>query len=77
MTPSFWHGDYSEPIKNYNDNTYSRPYAYKQGNLVTINGIATPTTDTSSGEVILFTLPEEYRPKSARYCLCQGSLANK
>ena len=77
MTPSFWSGAYLEPFKNYNDNTAYRPVAYKQGNLVTINGIASPTEATSSSSATLFNIPEELRPRSARYCLCQGSNANK
>lgn len=47
----------------------------KIGNVVTVCGAATPTSDIagSNNQVTLFTLPSGYRPKTMISAVCQGS----
>jgi len=47
----------------------------KDGNVVEVRGIVTPTVDVAGNTTIheLFTLPEGYRPSSPIYVVCQGS----
>lgn len=47
----------------------------KNGNVVEVRGIVTPTVDVAGNTTIheLFTLPEGYRPSSPIYVVCQGS----
>lgn len=53
----------------------NKPRYRKDGRLVEVRGIVTPTSDIAGSNDILpiFTLPEGYRPNSLIYALCQGS----
>lgn len=49
------------------------------GNIVMLQGVATPVNKTpgDSSELELFTIPEEIRPSKEFYQLCQGTGVNK
>lgn len=52
-----------------------KPRYKKEGNIVEIRGVIAPTSDIaySSDGLVIFTLPEGYRPGSPITTLCQGS----
>jgi uncharacterized repeat protein (TIGR02543 family) len=75
-----WTGEWITPtissqFSNYSDSTSNAPKYRKDGRLVEVRGIITPTSDIaySTGHVTIFTLPEGYRPNIPLYILCQGS----
>lgn len=56
------------------------PVQYRKvGNVVEVCGVLAPvkTLPGSTSAVVMFTLPEGYRPNTIRYFVCQGSNTNK
>lgn len=53
----------------------NKPKFRKDGRIVEVRGIVTPTADIAGSTTIhpIFTLPEGYRPDSPIYVICQGS----
>lgn len=75
-----WTGDWitaeiTGPFGNYNDNVNHAPKYRKDGRLVEVRGIVTPSEDIafSTEHNTIFTLPEGYRPSIPLYILCQGT----
>ena len=67
-------------FKNYNNNISFRPKIKKEGNVVTIKGIISPTADitNTNTEHIMFVIPEKYRPTDMPlHPVCQASGMNK
>lgn len=71
--------EFSSDFENYNGTKSNNPKYRKIGNIVMLQGIATPVKKTpdDTTQVELFTLPEEARPSKAFYQLCQGTGVNK
>jgi hypothetical protein len=59
----------------YNGNSSYNPKYRKDGRIVEIRGIVTPTDDLefSTEHITIFTLPSGYRPDIPLYILCQGT----
>lgn len=70
---------FSSDFENYNGTASNNPKYRRIGNIVMLQGIATPVNKTSgdSSELELFTIPEEIRPSKEFYQLCQGTGVNK
>lgn len=76
-----WYGGWIYPTLSDNFSMYgtsetdNKPRYRKDGRLVEIRGIVTPTADIAGSTTIypIFTLPTGYRPTSPIYLLCQGS----
>lgn len=75
-----WTGEWIIPTLTsqfgvYNDNANWAPRYRKDGRIVEVRGIVTPTSDIahSDSHYAIFTLPEGYRPSMPLYILCQGS----
>ena len=67
-------------FKNYNNNNSFRPKIKKEGNVVTIKGIISPTANitNTSTEHIMFVIPEKYRPTDMPlHQVCQASGMNR
>lgn len=71
--------EYSSDFENYNRTASNNPKYRKIGNVVMLQGIATPVEKTpgDSSSLELFTIPEEIRPSKEFYQLCQGTGNNK
>ena len=71
--------EFSSDFENYNGTASNNPKYRKIGNVVMLQGIATPVAKTpaDSSELELFTIPEEIRPSKEFYQLCQGTGVNK
>ena len=71
--------EFSSNFENYNGTASNNPKYRRIGNVVILQGIATPVNKTSgdSSELELFTIPEEIRPSKEFYQLCQGTGVNK
>lgn len=71
--------EFSSDFENYNGTASNNPKYRKIGNVVMLQGIATPVAKTpaDSSELELFTIPEEIRPSKEFYQLCQGTGTNK
>jgi uncharacterized repeat protein (TIGR02543 family) len=75
-----WHGGWvtatlSSSFAPYSDTLSNTPKYRKDGRLVEIRGIVTPTADIeySTDNVTIFTLPNGYIPDTSIYVICQGS----
>ena len=57
------------------DSAANLPRYRKDGRMVEVRGIVTPTSTITGGDdfVTIFTLPNGYRPSSPIYVICQGS----
>lgn len=61
-----WHsGSYSSPFSNYGNSSANAPHWRRDGNAVSIYGIATVTAQQADATRTLFTLPAGYRPTGA------------
>lgn len=62
-------------FKNYSDSASNAPRYRKDGRIVEVRGIVTPTVEIpySTEHITIFTLPEGYRPSMPLYILCQGT----
>ena len=71
--------EFSSKFENYNGTASNNPKYRKIGNIVMLQGLATPVekTPADSTELELFTIPEEIRPSKVFYQLCQGTGVNK
>ena len=71
--------EFSSNFENYNGTASNNPKYRKIGNVVMLQGIATPTEDLTVGstETEMFILPEEARPADKFYQLQQGTGFNK
>ena len=71
--------EFSSDFENYNGTASNNPKYRKIGNIVMLQGLATPVAKTpaDSSQLELFTIPEEARPKKVFYQLCQGTGSNK
>lgn len=71
--------EFSSNFGNYKGIASNNPKYRKIGNVVMLQGVATPVekTPADSTQVELFTLPEEARPSKVFYQLCQGSGVNQ
>ena len=71
--------EFSSDFENYNGTASNNPKYRKIGNIVMLQGLATPVekTPADSSQLELFTIPEEARPKKVFYQLCQGTGSNK
>lgn len=71
--------EFSSDFENYNGTAGNNPKYRKIGNIVMLQGIATPVekTPADSTELELFTIPEEARPMKELYQICQGTGNNK
>ena len=69
--------EFSSKFENYSGT--GNPKYRRIGNVVMLQGVATPVNKTSgdSSELELFTIPEEIRPSKEFYQLCQGTGVNK
>lgn len=76
-----WSGGWIYPTLSSNfamygtSETDNKPRYRKDGRLVEVRGIVTPTSDIAGGTTNypIFTLPDGYRPSSPIYLVCQGS----
>lgn len=70
---------FSSNFENYNGTKSNNPKYRKIGNIIMLQGVATPVAKTpaDSSELELFTIPEEIRPSKEFYQLCQGTGNNK
>lgn len=76
-----WFGGWIYPTLGSNFQMYgtsetdNKPRYRKEGSIVEIRGIVTPTADIAGSTTIypIFTLPTGYRPTSPIYLVCQGS----
>lgn len=75
-----WYGGWLYPTLTssfsiYGSTADNQPRYRKDGRMVEVRGIVTPTSDIAySNDIIsIFTLPEGYRPSSPIYVVCQGS----
>lgn len=70
--------EFSKSFENYGTGANNNPKYRKIGNIVMLQGVATPVnkTPTDSSQVELFTIPEEARPSKVFYQLCQGTVKN-
>ena len=70
---------FSSNFENYSGTASNNPKYRKIGNIVMLQGIATPVAKTpaNSSELELLTIPEEIRPSKEFYQLCQGTGVNK
>lgn len=70
--------EFSKSFENYGTGANNNPKYRKIGNIVMLQGVATPVnkTPTDSSQVELFTIPEEARPSKVFYQLCQGTAKN-
>ena len=71
--------EFSSDFENYNGTASNNPKYRKIGNVIMLQGVATPVAKTpaDSSELELFTIPEEIRPSKEFYQLCQGTGNNK
>ena len=71
--------EFSSNFENHGGTASNNPKYRKIGNVVMLQGIATPVAKTpaDSSELELFTIPEEIRPSKEFYQLCQGTGTNK
>ena len=71
--------EFSSDFENYNGTKSNNPKYRKIGNIIMLQGVATPVAKTpaDSSELELFTIPEEIRPWKETYQLCQGTGNNK
>ena len=71
--------EFSSNFENYNGIASNNPKYRKIGNIVMLQGLATPVekTPADSTQVELFTIPEEIRPSKEFYQVCQGTGNNK
>lgn len=71
--------EFSSDFENYNKTKSNNPKYRKIGNIVMLQGIATPVkkTPNDTTQVELFTIPEEIRPSKEFYQICQGTGVNK
>ena len=70
----------SSEFKNYNNDIAYQPKIKKEGNVVTIVGIVSPTADitNTSTEHTICSIPEQYRPRDIPvHQLCQASGMNR
>ena len=70
---------FSSNFENYNGTASNNPKYRKIGNIVMLQGVATPVEKTpgDSSQQELFTIPEEIKPSREFYQLCQGTGSNK
>lgn len=75
-----WYGGWMFPTLEssfapYDSNSNNKPKFRKDGRIVEVRGIVTPTADIAGSTTIhlIFTLPEGYRPDSPIYTICQGT----
>lgn len=70
---------FSSNFENYSGTARNNPKYRRIGNVVMLQGLATPVkkTPADSTQVELFTLPEEARPSKVFYQVCQGTGSNK
>lgn len=71
--------EFSSNFENYNGTKSNNPKYRKIGNIVMLQGVATPvkTISGSSTEIEMFTLPEEVHPPKEFLCICQGTSMNR
>ena len=71
--------EFSSNFGNYNGIASNNPKYRKIGNIVMLQGVATPVkkTPADSTELELFTIPEEARPSKELCQICQGTGVNK
>lgn len=71
--------EFSSNFENYNGIASNNPKYRKIGNIVMLQGLATPVekTPADSSQIELFIIPEEIRPSKVFYQLCQGTGTNK
>lgn len=71
--------EFSSNFENYGGIVSNNPKYRKIGNIIMLQGLATPVKKTpdDTTQVELFTLPEEARPSKVFYQLCQGTGSNK
>ena len=71
--------EFSSNFENYNGIASNNPKYRKIGNIVMLQGLATPVekTPADSTQVELFTIPEEIRPSKEFYQVCHGTRSNK
>ena len=71
--------EFSSDFENYNGTASNNPKYRRIGNIVMLQGVATPVekTPADSSSLELFTIPEEARPSKEFYQLCQGTGNNK
>ena len=70
---------FSSNFENYNGTASNNPKYRRIGNIVMLQGVATPVkaTSGSSTETKMFTLPEEVHPSKEFLCICQGTSMNR
>ena len=71
--------EFSSSFQNYSTGASNNPKYRKIGNVVILQGVATPVEKTpdDTTQLELFTIPEEIRPSKVFYQLCQGTGVNK
>ena len=71
--------EFSSDFENYNGTASNNPKYRKIGNIVMLQGVASPVekTPTDTTQLELFTIPEEIRPSKIFYQICQGTGVNK
>ena len=71
--------EFSSDFENYGGTASNNLKYRKIGNIVMLQGLATPVekTPADSSQLELFTIPEEIRPSKTLYQLCQGTGTNK
>lgn len=70
---------FSSNFENYNGTASNNPKYRKIGNVIMLQGVATPVKaiSGSSTEFEMFTLPEEVHPSKEFLCICQGTSMNR
>ncbi len=71
--------EFSSDFENYNGAASNNPKYRKIGNVVMLQGLATPVAKTPADTTLLelFTIPVEIRPSKVFYQVCQGTSVNK
>lgn len=71
--------EFSSDFENYNKTASNNPKYRRIGNIVMLQGVATPVEKTpdDTTQLELFTIPEEIIPSKIFYQICQGTGVNK